>query len=329
MASYEKIDYLLRPSKQVERKLIIEILQKLARAKYYIHDYTYIGLGSIYYADFILFHKYLLIDDMICSEIDKIPKRMEFNKPYEFIKLKMEPVSQVLLNIDRGKPHLVWLDYDSPIDNDILSDIHSCIHIFAPGSIILITVPSDLRSLMNLLDPVEAKGLADEKKKERIVQILNDLIGSYYGQEITFRDLGKSKLPKVIAQSLRNFIDSNIIARDELQFFQVINFKYSDNLQMLTIGGIIDYCNSAEKLKDSGIYKIKNVQQYEEPIQISVPPLTMREKMWLDKKIVQLERCFANDQPLPGDMAFEIEIEPVRNFVKYYRYYPSYYETLL
>jgi hypothetical protein len=87
MASFEKINYLLRPSKQVERKLIIEALPRLSKADYFLNEYTYLGLGSVYYADFILFHKYLFIDDMICAEEDAIPKRMDFNKPYEFIRL--------------------------------------------------------------------------------------------------------------------------------------------------------------------------------------------------------------------------------------------------
>ena len=45
MASYDKINYLLRPSKQVERKLFIEGLQRLSKADYYISEYTYAGLG--------------------------------------------------------------------------------------------------------------------------------------------------------------------------------------------------------------------------------------------------------------------------------------------
>ena len=69
--SYEKFNYLLRPSKQVERKLFIEALHRLRAAGYPIYEYTYLGLGSVFYADFILFHKYLYIDKMICAEQTK------------------------------------------------------------------------------------------------------------------------------------------------------------------------------------------------------------------------------------------------------------------
>ena len=60
--SFEKFNYLLRPSKQVERKLLIETMHHLAASGYPIYKYTYVGLGSIYYADFMLFHKYLYIN---------------------------------------------------------------------------------------------------------------------------------------------------------------------------------------------------------------------------------------------------------------------------
>ena len=78
--SFEQINYLLRPSKQVERKLFVEMFLKLAQVGYDVPSYTYVGLGSVYFADFLLFNKYLYIDNMICVEHADIPNRMKFNK---------------------------------------------------------------------------------------------------------------------------------------------------------------------------------------------------------------------------------------------------------
>src|SRR5690349_17029565 len=90
LASYEKFNYLLRPAKQVERKLIIDCMLRLGRAGYHITDYRYVGFGSPYYADFVIFHKYLGIEDMVCIEGSPIENRMKFNKPYPFINLEMK-----------------------------------------------------------------------------------------------------------------------------------------------------------------------------------------------------------------------------------------------
>ena len=82
-ASFTRFNYLVRPSKQVERKLFIEAFHRLAVGGFAWSDYIYVGLGSVYFADFILFHKYLYINRMICVEAESIPKRMRFNRPFD------------------------------------------------------------------------------------------------------------------------------------------------------------------------------------------------------------------------------------------------------
>jgi hypothetical protein len=80
--SFKQFDYSLRPSKQVERKAMVEVLLSLSKAGYNIPDYGYIGFGSVYYVDFIMFHKYLFINKMVCVEWGDIERRMRFNKPF-------------------------------------------------------------------------------------------------------------------------------------------------------------------------------------------------------------------------------------------------------
>ena len=78
--SFKQFNYSLRPSKQVERKIMIEVLLRLSKAGYTISDYRYLGFGSPYYVDFVMFHKYLFMKDMVCVEWGEVPKRMKFNK---------------------------------------------------------------------------------------------------------------------------------------------------------------------------------------------------------------------------------------------------------
>ena len=63
MNSFENVNYNVRLKKQIERKIIVETLQKL-NAIMDIPNYHYLGFGSIYFSDFILFHKYLNINRM-------------------------------------------------------------------------------------------------------------------------------------------------------------------------------------------------------------------------------------------------------------------------
>ena len=76
---------MLRPRKQIERKISIEILQELQQIVPGFEEFLYIGMGSIYYYDYILFHKYLKIKKYTSFDNKAIPYRFEYNKPYDFI----------------------------------------------------------------------------------------------------------------------------------------------------------------------------------------------------------------------------------------------------
>jgi len=314
MPSFEKINYLLRPSKQVERKLMLETMQKLSEMGYFLHEYTYFGFGSIYYADFILFHKYLHITEMICAEINNIEKRMLFNKPYEFINLEMKSAGSIIPELNREKRHLVWLDYDYSLDVDILSDLRSCLHVLAPGSILIISLSSELRSLQRKIDINVSKKMKYSEKCAWVIEYLNDLVGSYYGTEIKNSHLAQNNLPPVMAKSIRNFIRSCLSARENMTFYQLFNYLYSDGTQMLTIGGIIDNSDREEKFEESNIYSLFSVTKDEIPIQISVPPLTNREKLWLDQNVMQLKKYITEHSTLPDSMAFEINLDAINNY---------------
>ena len=105
--SYEKIDYTIRPAKQIERKLIVETFQELTKVGFPISQYTYVGMGSIYYAYFITFPRILAINSMICVERENIPKRMKFNKPYGFIRVFMKDVCDIIPELNSNKKYIV------------------------------------------------------------------------------------------------------------------------------------------------------------------------------------------------------------------------------
>ena len=82
-----------------------------------------------------MFHKYLFIDKMVCIEWGDIAKRMRFNKPFKFIKVLLGPFSQHIPNIRPNKPVLVWLDYHSSLDIDILQDIDGTVNRLRQASV--------------------------------------------------------------------------------------------------------------------------------------------------------------------------------------------------
>jgi len=160
-----------------------------------------------------------------------------------------------------------------------------------------------------------------EKQKQECAR-LNELIGKHLGKDLTLKDVSKLELPHTLGVAVRNFIKTCLATRPSMEFFQLFNFTYADGMQMLSLGGIVDTSGAIENIKASGIYDLGFTTSKEKPVHISVPPLTIREKFWLEKNMVK------NPNP-PAELAFEIDSDSVDTFVKYYRHYPVYYETLV
>ena len=138
--SYRQINYSLRPAKATERKMICEVFRRLYPFGK-IETYRYIGFGSIYFSDFHLFHRALGMDDMLSIEKDAYAEEcFEFNKPYKCVRIDCRPASEVLPELDWQVKTLAWLDYESKLDETVLSDVGSVCAKACSGSVLIVTV---------------------------------------------------------------------------------------------------------------------------------------------------------------------------------------------
>ena len=136
--SYKKINYALRPAKNIERKMIVETLSRL-RAFYTLESYRYVGLGSPYFSDFSLVHRSLGLQDMTCIEQEAGDVgRFKFNRPFDCIELEFGKSAMILPTLKwQDRPTMIWLDYDDPLDTSMLSDIDVVCSSLTPGSFFL------------------------------------------------------------------------------------------------------------------------------------------------------------------------------------------------
>ena len=94
---YLKVHYELRPAKQVERRILLDSLLTLSTAGFSVPEYHYTGMGSIYFIDFMLFHRILGIKNMLSVEFDEnIRRRVEFNKPFDCIQTRIAAIGDVI-----------------------------------------------------------------------------------------------------------------------------------------------------------------------------------------------------------------------------------------
>lgn len=309
--SSDKINYLVRPAKQVERKLIIEALQCLGK-KYDIANYTYVGMGSRYFVDFQMVHKLLGISDMISfeKEEDKI-KRFEFNQPYEFINLQPGLSAEILPTLDWSKNFIIWLDYDQEISPYMIDDIEIVCDNARPGTILLLTIDAEPKRF--------DEGFPEDEidRMETRLKNLKESVYPHYPPSIKKTDLSRKRFPAILMQIVRERIRDCLAIKD-LNFFQLFNFVYEDSSQMYTFGCIFE--KRINKIQATGIYDLGYIFKDDHFVKIKLPILTPREKMHFDRLIPGIADKLTE---------FEMASDKLRTYEKYYRYYPQYFEAYI
>jgi hypothetical protein len=308
--SFKRVFYDLRPAKQVERRMIIDALQSLAASGFNMRAYQYVGMGSIYFVDFILLHRLLGMRKLLSIEsVASAERRVRFNQPFRDVHVEIGLIGDYLPKIDRDIPHLVWLDYDHKLSTEDIQDVTLASSVLPAGSVLLVTVE---------VEPPES---GDSPQEWRTYY--EDVAGSLVPFETTLEPFAKSELPRTNARILVNAIRRGLTARSSIRFEQLFSFLYADGRQMLTLGGMLASEEDQRRLTASALdaspFIVRDPEA--EPFAISVPRLTRKERLYLD----QFMPCDDRWEP----PAFTIDAELVRQYRDIYRYYPIYGELLM
>jgi hypothetical protein len=307
--SFNAINYSLRPSKTIQRKLVfsgVSILQN----HMHLERMTYVGFGSIWFTDFVLAHKLLGIDDMVSMEGHDIGyQRALYNAPYATVRVEHGYSNDVLPNLYkdaslRGRPWMVWLDFDYELNESARDDVRSLIENVPENSIVLITFngndwkygrlsgrPTRLKTLLGSVVPDDLS--ADACKDELMQETLANLTLDY--------------MKSVAAELARpgGFVPG----------FRII---YKDTSPMVTVGGILP-AKGAAAIASDVVNKPEWPCKPSKPI--AAPHLTMRESATLQAKLpsnVRLSRVIVQG------LGFDLEDEQIDAFETYYREYPAF-----
>jgi len=311
MASFESVNYSIRPNKNIERKLVFEALRHL-HGFIPLNDYRYIGLGSLWFVDFILAHRYLSINDMVCIEHETEAERVEFNRPYDCIVVQRGETTDVLPNIDLAtKPNLIFLDYDSGPEGPILQDVELIAGIAKVGTIILFTINAHRGRL-----PTKDADGRDLEKEQSLRLIFRDLVPPM----LPHGALTVDGYPKLLAEMLLAHMDSCVHRSGRgNKFLPMFNFYYRDGAPMITVGGLIADGLHEHNYRQSRVSELKWVTDKEQ-ISVLVPPLTVKEKYTFDR----LLPC--DVPPNITELGFPLSEEQIAAYHNYYRHYPLFGE---
>jgi hypothetical protein len=315
MASFDSIDYSVRPNKNVERKLMVECLKKLAKC-FPVSAYTYIGMGSLWFIDFILAHRDLSIQEMYSIELPQHSDRAEFNRPFNCIRIVPGETTKVLPRLGlKDKNAIIWLDYDKGLSSPFVEDLRIVATEGAVGTVVIVTINAH---------PAQISGQRDENDKPiPPIKVLSDAVGALAPQSLKgYTD--KMGLANLLGQILFDHLQGSIArAGRKDEFAAIFNFCYSDGAPMTTIGGMIVSENESNLL---GKCELPEYARGKEQVLIEVPPLTRKEK-------TELDRLLPAKVPLTQEdikkLGFKLRQAQLDAYSKFYIHYPLFAELHL
>lgn len=314
--SYENVHFEFRPAKQVERRMLIHTFQALMEIGFPISNYKYTGLGSIYFVDFIMFHRYLGIRKFLSVEASSdITKRVSFNKPYACVDVAIGDITDYIPHLSRDIKHILWLDFDQLLTENILIAVQLASMQLTPGSILIVTVDVEPPGNPEL-------GLTQWNPKAWRRYFLKEG-KDFIWPNPTKSEFARESLPNSNARLIDGAIQRGLLGRTDVSFYPLFNFTYADGHRMLSLGGMIVTEPEIRKLAslDRRALSFLKSSLKETPFEIDVPRVTRKERLYLDRMMP------CRGDWVPGE--FELKKEKVVAYSNIYKYYPAYTEMLL
>jgi hypothetical protein len=307
--SYEKINYSIRPAKCIERKMLSEAFRRLSIFGK-IESYNYVGFGSAYFSDFNLFHRSLNLNNMISIEKDEFNKeRFESNRPFKCIEMRYGKSNDILLQLNLTIKTILWLDYDSRLDNNVLQDVQHFCSESSSGNLIIISIN---------VEP----GEDIDRRKENLSQEVGSSKIPMEVKEKDFIGWGTGKICRKIIfnEIMQTLNDRNGVLPhgNRICYKQLFNFHYSDGAKMLTTGGILYEEGQSNNLNQCGFDDLSFVREADEPYLIEVPNLTFKEIRYIDEQLPRQDGV--------GVSSPAVKEKEIKKYEKIYRYFPAFTE---
>ncbi|MBP0439562.1 O-methyltransferase [Tianweitania sediminis] len=318
--SFRKIDYSIRPAKYAERLMLCDVFRRLSAFEP-VESYKYVGFGSVWFSDFVLFHRALGIRDMLSIEQSEAAReRINANKPFS-IDLKFGKSTALLPDLDYSKRQFIWLDYDDPLGPEMLEDAAAVAARARSGSVLVISVQCVRAPEIAIADremKIDPNTQTAEQRfitkfgSRRVPDTLSreDLSGWTYGE--LSRNMLLAEIDEAI--STRKLADPSqaVFAKE------ICSFEYEDGAKMTSLVVIFYNEEERQKLESCAFEQMDFIPagEQDKPVYIPTPKLTLREIRNLEGQL-----------PLPPGSVLNIGHIPAseaKSFAGMYRYFPNF-----
>jgi hypothetical protein len=318
MPSFDNVNYAIRPNKTIERRIVFSSLVELSKATGIdLETFRFVGLGSLWFIDFLMAHRQLGISSMISLEQSELGyKRAKFNCPLSCVTIKHGETTALIPELDfQSHKSIVWLDYDTSIDGPVLKDIEMLGSICAPDSIVIVTI----NAKKNQLPSHDA-----DNNEISHVESLRNIAGDSAPASLENKDFQPKNYPSLLCTIIENKINGAVLRSGRKETFKkLFNLVYKDGTPMVTFGGVLaspEVTSSIDGVITSGKWEgISNKT-------IEIPPLTLKEKMAIDRALPS-NTNITEDQ-IKG-MGFQLRQAQIDSYQRYYLHYPMFGEFLI
>ena len=131
-------------------------------------------------------------------------------------------IGDYIPTLDSAEKHIVWLDYDYRLSEDMIKDVKSCSYFLSPGSFPLVTVD---------VEPAKKSG-GPLNNCKYYKDTANDLWNPTWKAE----DFKKSKLHLRVLSILGKAFLEGASGRRGVRVLPCFNIVYADGHQMATLG---------------------------------------------------------------------------------------------
>ncbi|WDH48258.1 hypothetical protein PUP66_05140 [Pseudomonas chlororaphis] len=281
-----------------------------------VEDYNYVGFGSVWFSDFILFHKILGIKNMVSiEESESARERFEENRPFQ-IRMEFSNSSQALPKLDWTQRTIAWLDYDDTLVTSMLQDVRSIASRAVSGSILAVSV--QCMKAKALIEYHEENDSSKASAIERFRQTFGrervpdgardeDLAGWPYGA------LCRKILTTEIELALS---DRNTSPETAMRFIPICEIEYQDDARMTTIVGIFVTPEDMARYESCSFSKLDFMPLENKAIRIEMPKLTVRELRKIEQQLPSVEGTELSLGSIP--------LSDAKKFCRMYRYFPNF-----
>ena len=313
MASFDTVNFGLRPSKSIQRQVVFAGI-RLLHGRLGVREAVYVGFGSIWFVDFVMAHKILSINDMISIEQHEIGyRRAQYNAPFATVDVRRGSSTEVLPGLCgdasvNTRPWVLWLDYDRCFDEDVSDDVRLIVENAPENSILLTT-----------FNAAEGRyGRANERTDR-----LRELFGTVVPMNLSKKQCKDARMQRTLADLAIKFMKAVALeARRPGGFVPAFQIVYRDTAPMVTVGGVLP-AESNQRATESRIKA--GDWPCRPPEVIAAPHLTMREAMALQSRLPDPNGL---TRGLVQTLGFDLEEEQIRVYERYYREYPSFAEVV-